>query len=150
MPRSRLSLPSHTLLPATPIAKVHRAPHQDAPQADEPRASGRLVLSVLTSVAQWEREATAERTSAALAHKARQGEYTGGRIPYGYQLAGDGVHLEPDPVEQRVIEAATRAHRDGLSLRTIARELDGLGFRTRSGRSFHPQQVSRMLAREAA
>ena len=119
-------------------------------QIDTRSASGRLVLNVLTSVAQWEREATAERTSAALAHKARQGEYTGGRIPYGYQLAGDGVHLEPDPVEQRVIEAATRAHRDGLSLRTIARELDGLGFRARSGRSFHPQQVSRMLAREAA
>jgi DNA invertase Pin-like site-specific DNA recombinase len=35
---------------------------------DTRTAAGRLVLNVLTSVAQWEREATGERTRDALAH----------------------------------------------------------------------------------
>lgn len=119
-------------------------------QIDTRSASGRLVLNVLTSVAQWEREATGERTALALAHKARMGEFTGGRVPFGYRLDSDGVHLVSDPMEAQVIAAALEAHAEGLPLRTIARELDRLGFRSRAGHGFHPQQVSRMLAENAA
>lgn len=119
-------------------------------QIDTRSASGRLVLNVLTSVAQWEREATAERTAAALAHKARCGEFIGGRPPYGYVLGADGVRLVMEPTEQRIIRVALRAHAEGLPLRTIARELDALGFRSRSGGPFHPQQIARMLTEEAA
>jgi hypothetical protein len=36
--------------------------------------------------------------AAAMAHKASQGEYTGGRVPYGYQLA-DGRLVEDDAVQ---------------------------------------------------
>ena len=50
-------------------------------------------------MSQWEREAIAERTATAMQHKARQGEYTGGRAPYGARLAADG-RLEPDQEEQ--------------------------------------------------
>ncbi len=42
-------------------------------QIDTRTASGRLVLNVLMSVAQWEREAIGERTNAALQHKKSQG-----------------------------------------------------------------------------
>jgi len=38
-------------------------------QIDTRSAAGRLVLNVLTSVAQWEREVISERTHTALAHK---------------------------------------------------------------------------------
>src|SRR5262249_37494924 len=69
-------------------------------QVDRRTAAGRLVLNVLASVAQWEREATGERTAAAMQHKAAQGEYTGGDVPYGYRIARDGVHLEQDEDEQ--------------------------------------------------
>lgn len=119
-------------------------------QIDTRSASGRLVLNVLTSVAQWEREATGERTAAALAHKARNGEYTGGRVPYGYRLSADGSKLVPHRHEQAVITAALDAQSDGLSLRTIARELHRQGFRSRTGTGFHPQQVRRMLRKGAA
>jgi hypothetical protein len=46
-------------------------------QIDTRSASGRLVLNVLTSVAQWEREAIGERTSQALQYKKGQGERVG-------------------------------------------------------------------------
>ena len=113
-------------------------------QIDTRPAAGRLVLNVLASVAQWEREATGERTSAALAHKKANGEYTGGRIPYGYRLAADGVHLEPDEDEQAVIEDVKELRRAGLSLRAIAATLERQGYRTRKGGSWAPTQIKRI------
>lgn len=114
-------------------------------QIDTRTAAGRLVLNVLASVAQWEREATGERTSAAMHHKAQQGEYTGGQPPFGYRLAADGVHLEEVESEQEVIREARRLRAAGLSLRAVASELDNAGFVSRRGRSFAFEQVRRMV-----
>lgn len=112
-------------------------------QIDTRSAAGRLVLNVLASVSQWEREAIGERTSAAMQHKAAQGDYTGGGSPYGYQVAGE--RLAPVPGEQAVISAARAARARGLSLRAVAAELDAAGHRSRSGRPFAAAQVARML-----
>jgi site-specific DNA recombinase len=113
---------------------------------DTRTAAGRLVLNVLASVGQWEREATGERTAAAMAYKAERGEFCGGRAPYGYALAADGVHLEPVESEQAVIREARRLRAGGLSLRAVAAELDRQGMRARSGRAFLSGQVDRMVA----
>src|SRR6266478_4590632 len=96
-------------------------------QIDTRSAAGRLVLNVLASVSQWEREAIGERTSAALKHKALQGEYTGGDAPYGYRLAADGERLaralraspacpSPAPAPQGPVapRCGTRARSEGL------------------------------------
>jgi site-specific DNA recombinase len=114
-------------------------------QIDTRSAAGRLVLNVLGSVSQWEREAIAERTSAALQHKAAQGEYIGGSVPFGYRLAPDGEHIEPNPAEQAVLTEARALKAAGLSLRSIGARLHAGGLRTRSGKSFAPFQVSRLL-----
>lgn len=111
---------------------------------DTRSAAGRLVLNVLASVAQWERETTGERTSAALRHKKAKGEYTGGRTPYGYSLGEDG-QLVPVEEEQKVIAAAKRLSESAPSLRAIAEKLAELGCTSRSGQAFHPEQVRRIL-----
>lgn len=115
-------------------------------QIDTRSAAGRLVLNVLASVAQWEREATGERTSAALRHKAAQGEFTGGEAPYGFTVAADGVHLEQCPAEQAVLTEARALRAAGLSLRAVAAELAALGFRSRTGRDFPAKAIMRMVA----
>jgi len=119
-------------------------------QIDTRSAAGRLVLNVLASVSQWEREATGERTAAAMAHKRAQGEYTGGRVPYGWSLAADGVRLEVNPSEQAVIRAARQLRAAGLSLRKVAAELESRGFLPRSGRGWHAQQIKQTLAAQIA
>ena len=53
-------------------------------QIDTRSAAGRLVLNILASVSQWERETIGERTRDAMKHKQAQGEYIGGHAPYGY------------------------------------------------------------------
>jgi len=113
---------------------------------DTRTASGRLVLNVLASVSQWERETIGERTSEALKHKASIGEYTGGIVPYGYVLSRDGVRLTPNPNEQKVIKRAIKLRKRGYSLRAIAEALVKDGYLNRSGRMFNPSAVKKMLA----
>lgn len=114
-------------------------------QVDTRTAAGRLVLNVLGSVSQWEREAIGERTSAAMQYKASCGEFTGGRAPYGYRVGDDGVHLLPVRAELAVVKRVKALHDGGLSLRAVARRLDESGVRNRHGRPFAHVQVRRML-----
>ena len=118
-------------------------------QVDTSTATGRMILNVLMSVAQWEREAIGERTSAAMLHKRAQLEYTGGRVRYGYRVAEDGRSLEPVASEQAVIAAVGELHAAGLSLRSIAARLEARGFKSRTGRRFNPKCV-RSLVDDAA
>lgn len=113
-------------------------------QIDTRSASGRLVLNILASVSQWEREIIAERTSDAMRHKQAQGEYIGGEVPYGFRLV-DGDLLE-DEAEQEVIQKAKAYQSEGLSLRKIAAELDKQGIKTRRGSLFGANQIKRMVA----
>jgi DNA invertase Pin-like site-specific DNA recombinase len=114
-------------------------------QIDTRSAAGRLVLNVLASVSQWEREAIGERTSAAMQHMASEGEFTGGEAPFGYGVGADGK-LVPDEGEQAVIVEARSLRDAGLSLRRVAADLDANGHRSRTGRPFAASQVARMVA----
>jgi site-specific DNA recombinase len=110
---------------------------------DTRSAGGRMLLSILTTLAQWERETIGERTSAAMQHKLSRGEYIGGPAPFGYGVANGA--LVPDADEQRVIEEARELRAAGLPLRGVAAALDERGHRSRTGRVFAPAQVARML-----
>jgi site-specific DNA recombinase len=119
-------------------------------QIDTRSAAGRLVLNVLASVSQWEREAIGERTAIAMQHIRAQGGYTGGRVPLGFRLAGDGAKLQPEPAEQALIARARALHEGGASLRQVAARLGAEGFKSRRGGPFGASQVQSMLAARAA
>lgn len=113
-------------------------------QIDTRSAAGRLVLNVLSSVGQWEREAIGERTAAAMAHLRTEGRFCGGiAAPYGYALADDGESLVDVEAEQLVITEARALRTAGMSFRKIAAALDARGFRARTGRVFDPKQIAR-------
>jgi len=113
-------------------------------QIDTRSAAGRLVLNVLASVSQWEREVIGERTSTAMQHMKAQGQYTGGQAPYGFRL--EAGSLVKDQAEQRVLELVRKYRRQGLTLRTIANVLAEQGIRSRANRPFHFQAVARLAA----
>src|SRR3954471_11296030 len=60
-----------------------------AESLDTGSAAGRLVITIMGAVSQWEREAIGERTRDALRHKSSKGERVG-NIAYGQRLAADG------------------------------------------------------------
>jgi DNA invertase Pin-like site-specific DNA recombinase len=112
---------------------------------DTRSAGGRLVLNVLGSVAQWEREAIAERTTVALQHKRAKGERVGS-VPFGFRLDGDGVRLVPLEGEQQTIARAAELRAEGRTLRETAEVLAAEGRFARSGRAFAAQQIVRLVA----
>lgn len=120
---------------------------------DTRSAAGRLVLNVLTSVAQWEREACAERTREALAQLKRQGVKLG-RAPLGARhceatdAAGRRVVAE-DAGELVTVARMRELRAERLSLREIAATLTDEGYRTKRGGEWHASTVRAVLDRAA-
>jgi len=115
-----------------------------AESLDTGSAAGRLVLNIMTAVSQWEREAIGERTRDAMSHKRSRGERVG-NLAFGYRLADDGEHLEPDPAEQTVLAEIRRLRDEGAPMRGIAATLNGRAYRTRRGTPWRLESVARVL-----
>ena len=111
-------------------------------QVDTRSAAGRMVLNILTTIGQWEREAIGERTSAAMQHMRAEGRYTGGEAPLGFALRGR--ELVAVAGEVATITEIRRLRAAGLSVRAIAATLDESGADLR-GR-ITPGKVQRVLA----
>lgn len=109
---------------------------------DTASAAGRLVLNIMTSVSQWEREAIGERTATALQHKkAHRRVYN--HTPYGF--VRDGDTLVPSANEQAVISRIRLYRANGRSLRRIADTLNADGVPTKQGNKWFSQTVSDVL-----
>jgi site-specific DNA recombinase len=93
---------------------------------DTTSAAGRFLVTILSGLAQMERDLISERTKDALAHKKRNREWCG-RIPFGYRI--DGTRLVESPVEMEMIQKIKRAYRkDRSGKRATMRELaEGAG-----------------------
>ena len=113
-------------------------------QIDTRSASGRLVLNVLASVSQWEREAIGERTAVVKQSMKANGLYCGGIVPYGKSLV-NGL-LVDNAQEQKIISRAKELKAKGHSLRTIATMFSNEGLKTRKDTNFSHTLVSRMAA----
>lgn len=125
-----------------------------ADSIDTRSAAGRLVLNVLASVAQWEREATAERTRDALAHLRAEGVKLGGAA-LGWQhtdatdAAGRRIVAAVE-VEARAVARILELRAEGHTLRAIVATLTAEGHTTKHGARWHLTTVARVVAREAA
>lgn len=119
-----------------------------ADSIDTTPAGGRLVLNVLLSVAQWEREAISERTKTALQFKIANNERVG-EIRYGYSLAADGKTLIPDEFEQSVIRMIQSQRAEGKSYRCIANYLNENGIVSKKGKPWRHTTVASILKRLA-
>lgn len=118
---------------------------------DTSTAAGRLMLNLLASVSQWEREAIGERTAFALAHK-RRNRQVYGAVPFGYRRDGDT--LVPVPAQQAAFTRMRMMHAQGASLRQIAAMLHASGVQPpRGGSRWYASSVRDVLrskiAREA-
>lgn len=115
-----------------------------ADSLDTRSAAGRLVLNIMVSVSQWEREAIGERTRDAMRHKRANGERVG-TMAFGYRVSSGGVNLEPDAHEQAILARMKNLSVQGLSTRQIAGTLNAEGLTTRRGTPWRFQYVARAL-----
>lgn len=116
---------------------------------DTMTAAGRLILNVLMTVAQWEREIIAERTRDTLQSKIRRGERCG-KVRFGYDLADDGVNLVPNAREQEAIGMMKAWKAQGRTYRDLVKLLDDLGIDTKEGGIWRPATIRQILIRPVA
>lgn len=115
-----------------------------ADSLDTRSAAGRLVINIMVSVSQWEREAIGERTREAMGHKRAKGERVG-TTPFGTRLSADGIHLEADPAEERILAGIRLLRASGCTTREIAATLNSRGLTTRRGTPWRFQYVATAL-----
>jgi site-specific DNA recombinase len=111
--------------------------------------AGRMVATILASVAAFERERTAERRKEAAAWLRKNARYAGGGIPFGYQpeeLPAGGWRLVPDPEEAALINRLADDVIRGRSLMSLCAELTEVGVPTSKGRErWHATTLARIL-----
>ena len=66
---------------------------------DSSKDAGKLMISVLSAVAEIERENILVQTMEGRKQKAREGKWNGGFAPYGYQLINGELHIAEDEAD---------------------------------------------------
>lgn len=110
---------------------------------DTTSAMGRFFITLVSAMAQWERENLSERVRMGMEKRAVEGKWNGSAIPYGYRLEGDRLVIEPEEAELvRYIFKLYRNH----GMDTIANMLNAQGFKTRRGNNWDPNVIKYMLS----
>ena len=88
----------------------------------------KLVFTILSAVAEAERDRIRERIRDVKADQRKRRRYLGGIVPFGWRVTEDGALVE-DPDEQRAVQRIVQLRRDGLSLRAISTAISAEGVR---------------------
>jgi len=105
-------------------------------------AMGRMMITMLASFAEFERNLISERTAAALAHKkSKRQAYN--QTPYGFTK--EDKLLVQDEKEQQVLRRVFEWRNEGHSLWGIASRLNDLGVLAKKGGKWHPETVRNIL-----
>jgi site-specific DNA recombinase len=96
---------------------------------------GRLILNVLLSFAQFERELIAERTRDKIAAARRNGKWVGGLPLLGYDIDAKSAKLRVNEAEAARVRTIFALFLEHQTLRSVLRELDQRGWRTKRWRT---------------
>lgn len=122
----------------------------DLPDIDTGTATGRLILTVMASLAEFEARRISERTRDALAAKKARGERWQSGDPSKGARAAAAVRLQKSlEAHRHAFEVATELQQFGCqSLRQIARGLEARGVKTVTGKTvWRASQVAAVLGR---
>ncbi|BAU27949.1 site-specific DNA recombinase [Aneurinibacillus soli] len=101
---------------------------------DTTSAIGRLFLTLVAALAQWERENLAERVRFGMEQMARQERRPGGPPPFGFELVNQKLVINEK--EAVVVRFIYDRYLQGTGMVSIAVECNQLGYRTKKGNEF--------------
>jgi len=101
-------------------------------QFNSATSMGRLVLNVLLSFAQFEREIISERTRDKIAATRRKGKWSGGLPVLGYDVDPQVLRLVVNPKEAARVRAIFDLYIEHQGLLPVVRELERRGWRTKT------------------
>ncbi|MFM6221505.1 MAG: recombinase family protein, partial [Dolichospermum sp.] len=113
---------------------------------DTSTPTGKLVLTMLAGVAEFEKSQINERTANGKKARAKTSEYAnGGQPKFGHKA--DNKNLVVDEKEQQIIDVIRRHHKSGKSQRQIADYLNNQGILSKQGKQWSSTTVGRILDR---
>ncbi len=114
--------------------------------------SRKLIRQIMGAVAEYEKDLIVARLAAGRRRKRKtDGGYSGGFVPLGYQVAGDGdeARLVEKPEEAEIVKRIFTDYVAGASMRDLADELEADGITTKRGGRWASATLRNILANEA-
>ena len=87
----------------------------------------KLLFTILSAVAEAERDRIRERITDVKRDQRQRGRYLGGRVPFGYRVDDEGALIEAEDQQAAIRDMVAMRDR-GMPLRTIAEVMKGRGF----------------------
>ena len=116
---------------------------------DSSKDSGKLTITVLSAVAEIERENILVQTMEGRKQKAREGKWNGGQAPFGYTLDSKKGMLIVNPEEAEIVKIIfNKFVNEGLGADSISNYLNQHGYVKRKYRSHELNYFTRSLVRK--
>jgi site-specific DNA recombinase len=112
---------------------------------DTSTPTGMLMLNMLGSFAQFERDMTAERVRENMRERAKSGAWSGGVTPFGYRWNSKAKALEVSPEEAETVRAMFEEYRQSRSIRRVIFTLNAARRFNRGGKPWARTTVRRIL-----
>jgi site-specific DNA recombinase len=106
---------------------------------------GMLILNILGSFAQFEREMTGQRVRENMRERAKTGKWGGGVAPFGYRLNDETKFLEVEPDEAAIVQSIYAEFLRHRSLRRTISTMNAAGKFTRDGKPWVYASIRRIL-----
>ena len=106
-------------------------------------SAGRMMLNILVTFSQYEREVITERVRDKMAASRKKGKWVGGTVPLGYIV--DNKRLVVFEEEAKIVRAIFQRFIETQAPKLIAGELNAAGYRTRQGKVWRRDHIYRIL-----
>lgn len=114
-------------------------------QFDTSTAMGEAMLKIILVFAELERNMTSERVTATMISRASNGQWNGGRVPYGYNYDYETKDFSINPIEAEIVHLIHDKYEEMRSLVRESRYLNEKGLRTRVGNLWNPVSLHIIL-----
>ena len=114
-------------------------------QFDTSTAMGEAMLKIILVFAELERNITSERVTATMISRASNGQWNGGRVPYGYNYDYETKDFSINPIEAEIVRLIHDKYEEMRSLVRESRYLNEKGLRTRAGNLWNPVSLHIIL-----
>lgn len=117
-------------------------------QFDTSSAIGEAMLKIILIFAELERNMTSERVTAVMLSRANNGQWNGGRVPYGYDWSKEKKTFTVNLTEGKIVKLIYNMYEEYQSILHISRHLNEQGIKTKSGKEWSITGVHKILTNQ--